>query len=213
MTPKVELNPRIVLAQKRAEKTVRHILDISAELLDEVGLDGFNTNLLANRAGIRVATIYRYFPNKLAILSALVQRWLELVVEGMTFTSDLSNPKQEWRVIFERVIDGYVDIALNQKGHLAIRRAVLAAPELVQIEARMIRKLSINIVNSLDSLDSLNQQYSKHHIFNFVEVFLTTTAQAVDMAVIKSQKRKEFLAEIITETKLLQTSYLANYLD
>jgi len=210
MPQKVELKPRIVPAQKRAEKTVKHILDVSADLLEEVGIDNFNTNLLAERANIRVATVYRYFPNKLAILSALIQNWLDLVVTSMTFTSDISGSKQNWREYIEGIIDNYAEIVLNQRGHLAIRRAVQAAPELVQIEARMIRKLSVNIVNTLETLGF---EHPSHQMYIFVELFLTTTAQAVDMAVIKGKKKKEFLPEIIAETKLLQTSYLANYLD
>jgi AcrR family transcriptional regulator len=210
MTQPIQLKPRVVPAQKRAEKTVRHILDVSAELLEEIGLDSFNTNLLAERANVRVATVYRYFPNKLSILSALVQRWLDLVVKAMTPTPGISESKQNWREFIEGIIDAYAEIVLSQKGHLAIRRAVLAAPELAQIEARMIRKLSVNIV---DTLEAWGYEHPKNQMYNFVEMFLTTTAQAVDMAVIKGNKRKEFLPEIIAETKLLEISYLANYLD
>ena len=48
------------------------ILETAAELVDEVGVVGFTTNLLAERAGIRVRTIYRYFPSKLGVLNALM---------------------------------------------------------------------------------------------------------------------------------------------
>ena len=40
---------RVPPRQKRARQTVRHILDTAAVLLDEVGVDDFNTNLLAER--------------------------------------------------------------------------------------------------------------------------------------------------------------------
>jgi AcrR family transcriptional regulator len=205
-----ELKPRKVPAQKRAEITVKLILDTSSDLLDEVGLDNFNTNLLAERAGIRIATVYRYFPNKLAILSALIQDWLEQILRRTTLATDLRDPGNDWREKFEMFIDIYVDIVLSHKGHLAIRRAALAAPELRQVEATVIRKLSIGIVNALKTR---GVEHSDRQMYNFIEVFLSTTAQAVDMAIIKARKRKEFLPEIVAETKLLQISYLANYLD
>jgi AcrR family transcriptional regulator len=205
-----ELSPRTIPAQKRAEKTVKHILDTSADLLEEVGLDNFNTNLLAERAKLRVSSIYRYFPNKLAILSTLLQSWLEQIQEKTNLVKNLSDPANDWRENFEEFIDIYVDIVLHHRGHLSIRRSVLAAPELRQIEARVIRKLSGGIVTALKAR---GVEHSEHQMNNFVEVFLSTTAQAVDMAVIKSRKRKEFLPEIVAETKLLQICYLANYLD
>jgi AcrR family transcriptional regulator len=205
-----ELKPRKIPAQKRAEKTVKLILDTSSDLLEEVGLDNFNTNLLAERAEIRIATVYRYFPNKLAILSALIERWLELIMERTTIVTELSDPDNDWREIYENFIDIYVDIVLSHKGHLAIRRAVQAAPELARVEARIIRKISIGIFNALEARGI---QHSNHQMYNFIEVSLTTIAQAIDMAVIKAKKRKEFLPEIVAETKLQQLSYLANYLD
>ena len=41
---------RQVPTQARAQKTVEHILATAGDLLAEVGTDGFNTNLLAERA-------------------------------------------------------------------------------------------------------------------------------------------------------------------
>ena len=39
-----------------------------------MGVVAFTTNLLAERSGIRIRTIYRYFPSKLGILTALTVR-------------------------------------------------------------------------------------------------------------------------------------------
>ena len=56
---------------------MERLLQVSAELLEEVGIDGFNTNLLAKRAGVAVRAIYRYFPNKYALLKAVGERLME----------------------------------------------------------------------------------------------------------------------------------------
>ena len=205
-----DLKPRRAPTQKRAEKTVQHILETAAELLEEVGLDSFNTNLLAERADVRIATVYRYFPNKLAILSALFSNWLEGFIDEADFISELAEPDNDWRATIEAFLDKYVENVQTQKGHLAIRRAVLAAPELTKIEARLIRQLSVSFV---EALEKRGLQHPNEQLYNFIEVFLTTSGEAVDLALIKAKKRPEFLHEIVTEAKLLQTSYLANYLD
>jgi len=63
--------------QQRAIKTFESILDSAAELLVEVGLERISTNLIAERAGITVPALYRYFPNKYSILNALGARLME----------------------------------------------------------------------------------------------------------------------------------------
>lgn len=50
------------------------VLDAAAQLLERDGEPGFNTNALAERAGVSIGTIYRYFPDKRAVLAALADR-------------------------------------------------------------------------------------------------------------------------------------------
>ncbi|MBW1844388.1 MAG: TetR/AcrR family transcriptional regulator, partial [Deltaproteobacteria bacterium] len=81
------------------------ILETAAELVDEVGVVGFNTNLLAERAGIRIRTIYRYFPSKLGILSALIHHLNADSEERLKQLSDLGNPECDWRELIGEWID------------------------------------------------------------------------------------------------------------
>jgi AcrR family transcriptional regulator len=62
--------------QARAKRTVGFILDAAAYILAEHGLAGFTTNRVAERAGVNIASLYQYFPNKAAILEALKARHL-----------------------------------------------------------------------------------------------------------------------------------------
>jgi AcrR family transcriptional regulator len=73
-TENVPLATRHEPRQVRSRRSVDLILDTAARLLDEVGIEGLNTNLLARRANVRVRTVYRYFPNKYAIVAALTRK-------------------------------------------------------------------------------------------------------------------------------------------
>ena len=73
----VELLEKNRPQQQRAIKTYEAILDSAAELLVEVGLERISTNLIAERAGITVPALYRYFPNKYSILNALGERLMD----------------------------------------------------------------------------------------------------------------------------------------
>lgn len=69
--PQVELLEKNRPRQDRAKRTYENILVAASELLVEVGVERISTNLIAERAGITVPALYRYFPNKYAVLCAL----------------------------------------------------------------------------------------------------------------------------------------------
>ena len=65
--------------QPRARRTVERIVAATAELIEEQGLDALTTNKVAERANVNIASLYQYFPNKQALLSALLQQyWQDL---------------------------------------------------------------------------------------------------------------------------------------
>lgn len=60
--------------QQRARATVETILDAAARILETGGIERFNTNRVAERAGVSVGSLYQYFPNKQALARALIER-------------------------------------------------------------------------------------------------------------------------------------------
>jgi AcrR family transcriptional regulator len=66
--------PRKSPRQARSQATVTAILDAAARVLVERGYAATNTNLVAERAGVSVGSLYQYFPNKDALIAALHER-------------------------------------------------------------------------------------------------------------------------------------------
>ena len=60
--------------QKRAEDTVAVIVEAAASILERDGFEGFNTNAVAEKAGVSIGSLYQYFPSKNALLSAVIER-------------------------------------------------------------------------------------------------------------------------------------------
>ncbi|MEM9573327.1 MAG: helix-turn-helix domain-containing protein [Pseudomonadota bacterium] len=60
--------------QKRSRETVGLILNAAAELLEEVGFEKLSTNMICKRANLTPPALYRYFPNKYAVLKELGER-------------------------------------------------------------------------------------------------------------------------------------------
>jgi AcrR family transcriptional regulator len=129
---------------------MERLLQVSAELLEEVGVNGFNTNLLAQRAGVAVRAIYRYFPNKWAILVAMAERASAL---ERTWIGDLrSQGDADWRAGVDRAIDGYYEAARHHPGYAALRAASQASPELRAIDDRSSRELQTDLATGLREL-------------------------------------------------------------
>ena len=68
------------LRQARSAARVELLLDVAAEVFEEVGYDAATTNLVATRADVPVGTLYRWFPDKAALAEALTDRYLGQLV-------------------------------------------------------------------------------------------------------------------------------------
>lgn len=64
-------------SRRRGKDTFEVILTTAGELLAEVGFERLTTNLVCERAGLTPPALYRYFPNKYALLKELAQRLME----------------------------------------------------------------------------------------------------------------------------------------
>lgn len=71
--PRPSLQPRRKPAQARSRQTVESILVAAARVFAASGYAGATTNHIAEEAGVSVGSLYEYFPNKDAILAALLE--------------------------------------------------------------------------------------------------------------------------------------------
>lgn len=60
--------------QKRSREMVSRLLDATAATIAERGLDGTTTNHIAEQAGVSIGSLYQYFPDKEALVEALLTR-------------------------------------------------------------------------------------------------------------------------------------------
>ncbi len=60
--------------QERSRQTVTRILDAAAAIADEQGVDAATTRAIADRAGVSYPSLYRFFPDREAVLGELLER-------------------------------------------------------------------------------------------------------------------------------------------
>lgn len=74
---------RVEPVQARSAARVGALLDAAAEVMHEVGFEPLTTAMVAERAGASIGTVYRYFPDRVAVLQAVAARNLERVSSAL----------------------------------------------------------------------------------------------------------------------------------
>lgn len=80
--------PRKKPLQARARASYQAILRSAEGILETSGQAGFGTNQVAEAAGVSIGTLYQYFPNKDAIVAALIVQRNADFVANMSQKSD-----------------------------------------------------------------------------------------------------------------------------
>ncbi|MEU1127312.1 TetR/AcrR family transcriptional regulator [Streptomyces sp. NPDC005899] len=111
----VHTNLRRVPVQQRSAERLARILDAGAGILDETGYEQLSTRAVADRAGVPIGSVYRFFPNKRALVDALAARNLDVYAERVA--ARLAGiPGREWRAAIDAVLDEYLAMKRSVPG-------------------------------------------------------------------------------------------------
>lgn len=83
------LSPRKLPTQERARRTYRAILEAGARILERQGYEALTTNHVADLAGVGIASLYEYFPNKHALVAEIVRHVLEGLLADLGASTQL----------------------------------------------------------------------------------------------------------------------------
>lgn len=121
-------------SQARSVATFSSILDASTQIIVERGVQGLNTNLVAERAGVNIGTVYHYFPDKTAILVELYRtdlaRRLAHLTEKLREVSSAPDLNQWASDVFTLALE----LRTDHPATAHLRRAFRAVPELVELD-------------------------------------------------------------------------------
>jgi AcrR family transcriptional regulator len=144
-----DLAPRGVPRQRRAIERRQAILDAAQALLADHSIDSLTTSLIAARAGVPVASVYAYFPNKMAVVAELARDAMAQVDRLLAAL----RPEGTDAASIERAVDRAVDVVLagyravpaRQRLFSSIRGNATLEPLLRDSDARMVEVLADNI--------------------------------------------------------------------
>ena len=96
------------------------LLDAAAAAIDELGYERLTTAMVAERSGASIGTVYRYFPDRIAVLQALANRNLEFALKGIE-RAIADRRSTTWRDVVLGSFDAYVSAFRTQRGFASLR--------------------------------------------------------------------------------------------
>jgi AcrR family transcriptional regulator len=132
-------------AQRRATETFERILAVTAQTLADVGIDRLSTNLVCERAGLSPPALYRYFPNKYALLHELGRRLMqeqnELIPRWITRVVLAGTPETLEHALQGLLLDTY-RVTQETTAGVWITRALRAVPALTSVRLESHAKVT-----------------------------------------------------------------------
>ncbi len=149
-TAQRQVTPRKRPIQQRSRANVERILEAAATLLEEKGYDHLTTASIAKQAGCSVGSIYQYFPNKHAIMTSLVERWLAVDNEVL---EQVEKSQGKYKTVveeFEALTEKLVQVYKDQAGLFALVTLIRIIPELHQMAEKHDRQYAIRLMKIMN---------------------------------------------------------------
>lgn len=139
------LDAKSLPTRPRGKNTYEIVLSTAGELLAEVGFERLTTNLICERAGLTPPALYRYFPNKYAVLTELARRLMEAQDQAVFAWMDAGgmSPGTLEEAVEKnlRLQKEIIAITRGFPGGLWILRAIRALPPLQEVRAESRNKV------------------------------------------------------------------------
>ena len=106
--------------QARSAARLTGLLDAAAAVIDELGYERLTTAMVAERAGASIGTVYRYFPDRIAVLQALGARNLDRVLSRVS-DEVVDERHATWTDALSAAFDVLKDAFQNEAGFRSLR--------------------------------------------------------------------------------------------
>lgn len=195
--------------QARGQQRIHKILDAAERIFANVGYDNATTNAIAAQAETSIGSLYQFFPNKEAILKAVVLRYLEEM--RALFNQNLTPESLETLSLsqfLERIIYGLAQLRESHAGFRPIFFATQVSPEVIEntIELKQEIMQRINLLLALRN-PALSEQQCTICSRTCVAIFQSLMSLAMDL---QGQERADQLNELRTVLLYYLQTYMPN---
>jgi AcrR family transcriptional regulator len=130
MLRKPAATPRKIPQQERSQITVEAILIATAHILTVEGYNQFNTNRVAELAGVSIGSLYQYFPNKEALIFALAEHHANEMLELVRYHLEELEDTSISAVLHQLVKAALAAHAVNPSLHRVLNEQIPRSEEM-----------------------------------------------------------------------------------
>ena len=197
------LKPRKTPIQARSGATVEAIHEAVIQVLLADGLARLTTTRVAERAGVSVGTLYQYFPNKEALLFAILQRHFEEMAESIERIS-IHGPKRPLSDLADSLADAYVSVKIARPEATTALYRVAGAIDQFRLSTGVYKRLEAAVVRVLANASDA----SFHDVERVAFTLLSALAGVSRGTFGRLVSGSEALGRLREETRLLSRAYL-----
>ncbi|MEX3010235.1 TetR/AcrR family transcriptional regulator [Hoeflea sp. TYP-13] len=140
--------------QSRSRKTVELILDTTLGILEQEGFSGVTMQKIADQAGINVAAVYGYFPNKHHVIAELNERMFAARHElRARHYEELLRRDGDWADNFADSLRELATWRSSQQSLAVLRNAMRASPSLWRLSRENFNKSADQLTRYLEKAD------------------------------------------------------------
>lgn len=189
--------------QDRSRQRVERILEAAAEVFAEAGYDAATTEAIALRAGTSIGSLYQFFPNKLAVFTALAHQYLDRA--RLLFEASLTASEgMTWEELIDQGIDAFDLLQRTQPAFRAVWQHWLANPEFLAAGAALNKEFAKRVEKHLLATRAPALRRAER------ELVATMIIEVISaMLFVSVQIGGDMGARMVAETKVLLKRYLA----
>jgi AcrR family transcriptional regulator len=192
--------------QARSWERFHRILDAAADLFVEIGYESVTTDEIAARANTSVGGLYRFFPDKVAVFHALLDRYLNQLRELSAALHTEEAMQVPLDIYINQLVDGFDQFVSANPGFRT-----------VFVQARLI---STTVAMNAAFYQELAQQFTvyfaalnpalEHSHRELIATISVEVACALDILAVS--RDRTFQHQVLGETKKLLIAYLKQHL-
>lgn len=192
--------------QVRSRERFNRILDAAAELFVEIGYESVTTDEIAARANTSVGGLYRFFPDKLVVFHALLDRYLNQL-RGLSATLHSDEVTQlPLDIYINQLVDGFDQFVSANPAF----RTVFVQSRLLSTTVEMNAAFNQEIAQQLTiyfAARNPDLEQSQRELIATISVEVAST-----LDILAFSRDRAFQHQVLAETKKLLIAYLRQYL-
>ncbi|MGO2659810.1 TetR/AcrR family transcriptional regulator [Mycetocola reblochoni] len=194
-------NPR----QDRSKQSLNVILRATADLIDESGYASVTTAEVAKRTGLAIGTVYRFFPDRIALMFGVYDHVLKGFLDIAVARLAESSP-QSWQDSFATILTASAEARRTIPGYQSVHHRILGETGDSERYRERITGIGTAIAGELSTFGLPSSEEWVQHVTVAYELSLSLQRLAFDMSPSGDER-------LLGEAVSLPLRYLSEHLD